>query len=292
MINFKYYPDDAFELYKLAVMAKKNEKDRNSLVKIERDVEDAYKLYDNYFAQNKVHELSSSTVFSPNEQELLFGMYGSNKKIVKDIRTWIDKNNKLTYLKICPYCTLNTANTTEHIMPKKTFPEYAVHAKNLLPCCSECNSKKGETIKDENGKPVFINFYYDILPTVQYLFVSISFDVNGVIDFDYMLGNKFNIKSELFELIESHYNKLRLIRRFKNRAINIYTEIENSIIVDAMEHGIDDSLQKLRKKTLMDAVEYGLNHWKVALKLALSDSQEYKNYLSNKLNERSISRVI
>ena len=32
----------------------------------------------------------------------------------------------------------------------------------------------------------------------------------------------------------------------------------------------------------MDAVEYGNNHWKVVLKLALAESEIYKEYLNKK----------
>lgn len=34
---------------------------------------------------------------------------------------------------------------------------------------------------------------------------------------------------------------------------------------------------------MMDADAYGLNHWKVVLKLALANSKEYKDYLLKKI---------
>lgn len=284
MINFNYYIGDAFVLYKRAVENKTDKAGKTVLEGVENSVESAYKSYDESFSNKNVHTLLPSNVFSQIEKGQLYGLYGSNKKIVKDIRTWIDNNNKRTYLRKCPYCTINSANTTEHILPKKKYPEYAVHAKNLLPCCSECNSKKGENIKDEQGKPIILNYYYDTLPNVQYLFVIISFDAKGIVDFEYRLDNRNNVNEDLFELIESHYNKLDLLARFKAQAINIYSEIENSILVDVKDQGVENSLQTLRNKTVMDAVDYGLNHWKVVLKLALADSVDYSEYIKKKQN--------
>ena len=42
-------------------------------------------------------------------------------------------------------------------------------------------------------------------------------------------------------------------------------------------------MRKMRNTALKDAVEYGSNHWKVVLKLALADDNIYKEYLDNKL---------
>ena len=47
---------------------------------------------------------------------------------------------------------------------------------------------------------------------------------------------------------------------------------------------MENSLQTLRNKTVMDAVDYGLNHWKVVLKLALADSVDYLEYIKKKQN--------
>lgn len=283
MINFNYYTGSSFDFYKKAVENKTDKDGKAVLKQMEDRVKGAYELYDNTFEKHNIHTLSPSTSFSENEKAELYGLYGSNKKIVKLIREWLELNNKPTYLKICPYCTLNSANTTEHILPKQKYPEYAVHAKNLLPCCSECNSSKGENVRNEQGKPIILNFYYDILPPVQYLFVIISFDAKGFVDFEYRLENKNGINAELYDLIVSHYGKLGLPHRFKTRAVSIYTEIENSLIVDAKWQGIDRSLLYLRERTMMDADAYGLNHWKVVLKLALADSKEYKDYLLKKI---------
>lgn len=284
MINFIHYQDDAFELYKKAVEAKREKGDKECLKKIEGKVEIAYSKYKTAFVQKGVHTLLPEPSFTDSDREALLGLYGSNKKIIRDIRTWIDEHNKRTYLNICPYCTFNSANTIEHILPKATYQEYAVHALNLIPCCSECNSKKGNQIQDEKGSPLILNFYYDKLPNKQFLFVDLFFDNKGVINFNYRLDNINNIDNGLFLIIQNHFKKLDLLDRFKTRAVSRYVEIENSLLVDMKGKDVSYCMDSLKEKTIRDAAGYGHNHWMVVLKLALADSVAYKNYLSNKCN--------
>ena len=284
MINFNHYDGDAFELYKNAVKAKTDKVGKESLTRIEDDVEAEYEIYKNAFTLKKVHTLLPSTKFTDCNRKLLLGLYGSQKKIVKDVRRWIDLHNKRTYLCKCPYCTISPAGTTEHFLPKEKYPEFAVNALNLLPCCSTCNVKKGEKIKTDDGKPYVINFYYDVLPNEQYLFVDISIDAMGYPNFAYRLDNKNGIDKEMFELIERHFEQLGLLVRFKTAAVCDYSEIENSLLENLDEkNDLDLCLRKMRNTALKDAVEYGSNYWKVVLKLALADSGIYKEYLNNKI---------
>lgn len=283
MINFNFYSGVPFNLYKDAVERKNGGSAKERLENIEDKVEKSYQKYGAAFHGHQVHAVEVDSSYSDSDKDLLLSLYGSQKTIVKEIRQWIDAHNKRTYLRKCPYCTINTANTTEHILPKSKYPEYAVHALNLLPCCSECNSDKGEEVTTDDGKPYIINYYYDTLPEEQYLFVDVSIDVNGIPNFDYRLENQGNIDKELYDLICRHFSQLGLLGRFKTEAINIYTEIENELLEDLEDQDdIDKCFGKLKNKALRDANEYGCNHWKVVLKIALADSEEYKEYLLEK----------
>lgn len=282
MINFKHYPDDAFKLYEDAVKGKRDKDGKECLQLIQDEAKKAYAEYDTAFGLKAVHSLMPSSSFSELDRENLLALYGSDKKIIKTVRAWIDTNNKRTYLKVCPYCTLGVANTTEHILPKALYQEYAVHSKNLIPCCSDCNSRKGNAVRDAKGEPVVINFYYDTLPLVQYLFVDISFDANDIVNFTYSLDNVNNVDGKLFRLVQSHFTRLDLLNRFKTMAVSRYTELEDSLLVDLESKNIDDCMTDLKKKALKDAAEYGRNHWMVVLKLALVESGEYKKYIIEK----------
>lgn len=280
MINFTPYDGDPFILYKDAVDRKRDVADKLKLQNIEEKVRLSYDSYQAAFIDKNVHALNKDNSYSLDEKGLLKKLYSSNHKVVRDIRSWIDNHNKRTYLRKCPYCTLSRANTTEHILPKDDYPEYAIDALNLLPCCSECNSAKGSKVRDENGNPLIINFYYNKLPETQYLYVRLLEDEKGYIDFEYYLDNPdHQLEEPMFQLIKSHFEKLGLIEKYEEEAIANYVEIENSLKSSASECGVKKCLNDLRSNTLEDAREYGRNHWKVILKLALADSEWYAKYL-------------
>lgn len=289
MINFIPYDGDSFNLYKDAVDRKKNIADKLKLQNIEEKVKNSYDNYQAAFIDKSVHSLNKDDSYSIEEKFLLKDLYGSNHEVIRDIRAWIDNHNKRTYLRKCPYCTLNRANTTEHILPKDVYPEYAIDALNLLPCCSECNSAKGVKVKDDNGNHLIINFYYNKLPEVQYLYVRLLEDEKGFIDFEYYLDNPVHqVDEPMFQLIQSHFEKLGLIEKYEEEAIANYVEIENSLKTSVSESGVKKCLEDLRSNTLEDAKEYGRNHWKVILKLALADSEWYANYLTKQIKKESL----
>lgn len=103
MINFKPYDGDAFELYKGAVERKDNGPDKDALLRIEEKVCKSYETYQTAFNDQRVHLLNQDDSYAYDEKQLMKALYGSKAKVVKDIRAWIDGNNKRTYLRKCPY---------------------------------------------------------------------------------------------------------------------------------------------------------------------------------------------
>ena len=88
----------------------------------------------------------------------------------------------------------------------------------------------------------------------------------------------------MFRLIQNHFTKLRLLGKFEEEAVCNYTEIENKLKNSASECGVEKCLEDLQKNALEDAKEYGTNHWKVVLKLALAKSKWYAEYLEKQIN--------
>lgn len=118
------------------------------------------------------------------------------------------------------------------------------------------------------------------MPENQYLYVRLLEDEKGYIDFEYYLDNPDQqVEESMFQLIQSHFEKLGLIEKYEEAAIADYVEIENCLKNRASESGVKKCLENLRSNTLEDAREYGRNHWKVILKLALADSEWYAKYL-------------
>lgn len=271
---------DAFEVYKEAVNRKQTGEDKSELQSIETQIGDCYANYDWHFNQNDLEYIPRARV-GELHKDVLLGLYSSQAKIIKDFRKRYFDINPQTYNNLCPYCVINSSNTTEHILPKDTYPEYAVHVKNLIPGCSECNTYKGEDVLDKQGKKITINYYTDILPDEQFLFVDISL-CGSSLTFDYRLSNDAGrIDANLFALIERHFTKMHLIDRYKDKAIQEFAEIKNMYLA---EEFIDDIqyqafAAKQIKKCDLDVKEYGRNHWKVVLLRACAESDVFKQFI-------------
>ena len=238
------------------------------------NVKICYNSYDMANNTNNHISLVAHGYITPNKEDLIKLYNPKAKKLVTF------KNNATTILdnrasNVCQYCTINSANTLDHIVPKSDFSEFAVNPKNLLPACSECNGYKLDRFKINNDR-LFLNLYTDVLPTVQYLFADIQI-TSGVVEADYRLSNVNNINAQLFEIIESHYEKLHLFRRFKSKSNTIISEMTNSI---------NSSIGRVSKQTFLDMtfdkinrdkLLHGGNHYKLILEEALLNNAYYLN---------------
>ena len=268
---------DAFDVYKDAVERKTSEAEKKELQAIEKPMHDCYTNYDRHFALNDLEYLPQARVGKDHKNALL-GLYGSKTKLIKDFRKRYFEINPQTYNNLCPYCCINSSNTTEHILPKEDYPEFAVDVLNLIPGCSECNSAKGEDVLDKKGKKFVINYYTDILPNEQFLYVVID-TKGGTLNFEYTLSNPDNrINPELYALIERHFANLHLLTRYKDKAIQEFAEVKNFYLVEQFqnEKEYDSFASKQIRKCGLDALEYGINHWKVVLLRACAESDIFK----------------
>ena len=284
MINLKPDTEDSFSEYKNAVERKDNSPDKRELKSIEKEMEDCYTKYKNRFVENNLEHIVPAPIGQLHKGVLL-DLYNPKASIIKHFRQRFFSQNPQTYNNRCPYCTLSEANTTEHILHKDKYPEFAVDTLNLIPACSVCNSLKGEQVVDsKDKKKLTINFYTDNLPNEQYLFVD--FEVSGInIKPTYRLENLDNkVDTDKFLLIERHFEKYNLLNRFNIKAIQEITEIKNLYLVESFANETEYNIfaAKQIRKVNMDRLLLGYNHWKVILYISAASSDIFKNYILSK----------
>lgn len=284
MRNMKPYDlKEAFEVYRDAVSRKQDGPEKTELDNLEAPIKDCYLNYERHFKQNDLEYMPKARV-GIEHRDVLLGLFGSQTKLVKDFRKRYFEINPQTYNNLCPYCVINSSGTTEHILPKEKYPEYAVNVLNLIPGCGDCNWTKGEKVLDDDGNKLIINFYTDVLPDVQFLFVDIT-EKAGMLRFEYKLSNEGNlINTELFALIERHFDKLHLLKRYDEKAIQEMAEIKNTYRAEDFENEdqYDVFSKKQVKKCDLDVPEYGRNHWKVVLLRACAESAVFKQFIMSK----------
>lgn len=282
MINLTQDTNDSFSEYKAAVDRKNDDSiEKKELLSIEKPMEDCYINYKQHFDSNNLENLNAARVGQQHKDTLL-GLYSSNAAIVKNFRKRYFAQNPQTYNNLCPYCTLSEANTTEHILPKEKYPEYAVDTLNLIPACSGCNSKKGDSVIDAiSGKRTTINYYTDTLPQEQYLYMDFEVSNNNI-KATYRLENYANkIDEEMYSLIERHFAKFDLLNRFNIKAIQEIGELINLYVVKGISNEAEYKTfaAKQIRKINMDKPQLGYNHWKVILYQSAATSDVFKNYI-------------
>lgn len=282
MINLKADNEDSFDEYKAAVKRKDNSGAKSELLSIETAMKDCYDNYAFHFGKNDLEFMPEARV-GKLHKDVLLGMYGADFTIIKNFRKRYFSLNPQTYNNLCPYCTLNEANTMEHILPKEKFPEYSVDTLNLIPACSACNSKKGDAVLNSEGKKFTINLYTDKLPNIQYLFVDfklIGDDIKAI----YRLDNPYKIDAELFALIERHFKRFNLLERFSLKALQETSELVNLYLAEEISDSakFDIFAAKQIRKINLDRITLGFNHWKIILYFSAVTSCVFRKYIMEK----------
>lgn len=275
MKNRISYSEDCFKFHNDVISNKKYSSTDSSyktrVSSYNDDVEAQYNIYLKNFNANTLENISPHG-FGETEKNTLLKLYSYKANLLQKLKI------KLTTIKgkednSCQYCTLGEVGSLDHILPKGTFPEFSVNPKNLFPCCSKCNSKKGEDYTS-GGIRQYLNLYLDKLPEEQYLFVSID-DSGDTIKLMYYLENINNIDTKLFQLINNHYTNLDLLNRFNENSHNVISELVSSIN-EIKEHlNLSTVKQIVESQCEKEKLIYGYNFWKVILKLALVNNDNF-----------------
>lgn len=123
-----------------------------------------------------------------------------------------------------------------------------------------------------------MNIYKDILPTDQYLFATITVDKKTVTA-EFKLENKTSINAELFKLIDTHYKKMDLFRRFIEVSDNVISIFLSDL--KAFDEPVlsANSLKVVKRQIESERKALGHNYWQSILKLALLNSADFMNLL-------------
>nr|WP_200985160.1 HNH endonuclease signature motif containing protein [Rhizobium rhizogenes]QCL10065.1 HNH endonuclease family protein [Rhizobium rhizogenes] len=129
--------------------------------------------------------------------------------------------------RFCPYCTFGEVYEVDHFLPKSSFRELNICPTNLVPICHPCNHIKRSELPQQPDA-YFLNPYFDLLPSIRWLFADLSFESGGpVLDFRVELDPA--LYGNLAGRLSYHFKALALDRRFRNRAANVLVEIESDL---------------------------------------------------------------
>jgi hypothetical protein len=278
MKNIPPYSDDPFDFHKDVISSKKRTKSdpelKTRLTSYNPQIESLFDTYKNKLDQNKLEELIEQG-YTDEKKNSLLKLYSFKAQCFQKLKVSLTTRPENIIDNICQNCTVGEVNSFDHILPKDDYCEFVVNPLNLFPCCTKCNGHKSTTwVVDGNRK--FLNLYSDQLPEQQYLFVDIEIE-DGDLNINYSVKNPNNIDPILFNIIDSHYDKLKLCQRFKDNSDLIVSELEVSINqfkallpLETIKNTFIDECQEHQQIS-------GHNFWKSLLKLALLNSDGYMN---------------
>ena len=283
MRKIKHYQDNSFDFHKKVVNSKRNTKEdvdkKKRLAALLPTSQKAFSDYDAKFSKNVLQNVTSMRL-TKQERDDYIGLYDFHSVVFTRLFDKLTTTDEGVDDSLCPYCTIGEASSLDHIIPKTVMPVYADHPKNLIPCCSNCNSKKSDVwFADDNWD--YINLYLDDLPNKQFLFVDLAID-NNTLKVTFYLDNKNHIDSKLFLKIFNHYTKLNLCRRFEqcsNQEISeVATLIKNfskCVSDEKCKEVIWESSKEQQKK-------YGFNYWKAVLRVECCTNDTVYQFLKTK----------
>lgn len=278
MKNLQHYLDDTFEFHK-EVLESKNKTKKDPTYKDRIDnmngvIEGKFSIYDDNFTNNTLEDIDSHG-YSDSEKKDLLKLYSYKNSVIKSLKVKITTTDANRVINTCPNCTISEINSFDHYLPKDKFPEFVVNPKNLFPSCTICNGYKNDVWVD-SGKRLFLNLYLDPLPNEQYLFTRLTID-KDVVTATFYLQNNGNITPNLFETIETHYDRLHLLDRFSANICEVITSLENTITSFLGMLSLDQIKDSIVEKSNRDRIAFGHNYWKSILELELVNNVEYLN---------------
>lgn len=237
--------------------------------------------YENKLSSNTLENLSATFAWEKNDKENFLDLYSFRSAKFKKLYQALTTTSNNIVDKVCPYCYMETSESLDHFVPKTPFPHFSANPQNLIPCCSNCNSKKDDDwIVNKEGRNVrlFLNAYIDDVMSQPFLEVKFSYPNNNIVPFFSVTQNDMN--QNLFDIVKSHFTKLGLAKRYQDNSNKIIVELRN-LIKTSKENGLPD--QKIKKIALdtiaKSELKFGLNHWETVLKKACITDLNAYNYL-------------
>lgn len=234
-----------------------------------------YTTYRSAYASNKLQGLQA-VAHAVDLHDALLHCYGVEVTPLSELKLKIRTRQGIELQGICPYCTINKPDETDHYVAEKEFPEYSVLALNLVPCCASCNKKKGKWWR-AGGNRLFLNFYLDTIPLQRYLKISLSFkklQKNLIPVAEFSLDFSLTKVTPVLKIIETHYDKLGLLKKFSEAVADEFAELRRSLLAFDFDDA-DEVKTHLAKRAKSEAQDGGENYWRAVYLEALSKNDAF-----------------
>ena len=259
MLRCYYIGGDEFLEFE-NIITEKNNPGKDILTNIKSRVNISYRQYLDRFDELESKVSSDFELVESEERRHLQGCYSSLTSISRKRKALIYSEQPDVLKTFCPFCLLDKPRTLDHYIGQDEFPEYSFLAKNLIPCCYDCNQKKNTTWR-RNDKRRFIHFYNDDFFGEQFLFADLIL-ANNTPAFQFSLKQSPTLNDANFQIIQWHFEDLELLEQYGLRC-NSLLSTEIKIMTQQIANGL--SIQQLSEQLSISennfANDFGVNYW-------------------------------
>ena len=251
------------------------------------------KSYDVAFGNNNLQSLEGThPAMTTTDKDEIKSLYSYSRtdiaKLRKEVLTEDGYENNF-----CPLCEINLVNTIDHFIPQTGYPLFAVHPRNLIPSCIECNGHKSDNITDGKGNRKFWNVYLDTPPTENYLYCNVI-EKNGLPYIQFYI-KQGGIDDETFRLIQNTMddNGQKMFQVYEMACGKFIIDLRNKVMNAVRKNGKIKTLGECFRVIKTDIEDNFIpNKCEDVVKKALIDSPIFQNCVESELKRLGITYKI
>ena len=248
----------------------KQEPRKSSLNAIRAEVNTAYKEYSRN-APDLGH-LSAAVLTDPQKEALIHAFDIETSPMAK-LRV---KLLKPVLLFKCPFCGIGESSTLDHYLPKQQKPQFAVFSKNLVPCCSVCNTRKSDLVIDKaTDVRMFLHPYFDDVPIARFIKLTVTLTPTAI-GFRYRMMQPAGMQQLVFSRLKFHFTRLRLADRYCRASVSHLREMRGSL---ERNYGPTKDSKRVAAELMHFATDFeedhGPNYWQAILYRTLAGNHAF-----------------
>lgn len=207
------------------------------------------------------------------QAEALIHAYEVETKSMAGLRAEL---HKPVLLARCPFCGLGEASTLDHYFPKEQHPQFSVFSRNLIPCCSPCNTRKSKLVVDEaTDVRLFLHPYFDEVPNTSFVRLSVTL-LPTALSLSFGLYKPSGMTTKTFQHLQSHFRQLRLADRYRTMSLEHLRERRRAL---ARFYGPARDAERVAAELRQNAedfeCDFGPNHWRAILYRTLAAKEAF-----------------
>lgn len=151
----------------------------------------------------------------------------------------------------CAYCSSSSRSVSQldHYLPKSIFPSLAVSPVNLIPICSDCNSKKGDYYSIKKDEMI-IHPYFDDFANLSFDFIKCTVIEKVPIGFSFSIEKLQGWSDCTYNRVVKHFQMLGLEDLYRTDFEAIFEPYVRFFKMVYEDGNIDDV-----KKTIMQLIK-------------------------------------